>query len=221
MNSPFVDTILYTTVELSPEQLNNNLYSNIKQNLIKTLEKKCFRNYGYISKIYEILEHDQGRISAEDRHAYVVYRVTFSCRLCHPLEGTQIICKVNQNSELFINLIRDPIQIYVTADRVNKDIFIRDPNTNKMKLKNGDSLDTGMFVKATILAKKFTDKETRIMAFATLDDVATEKEVEDFYSDAYSTEKKFISLEDYKHQKQEPEVIDDDNGVIVDAKQTV
>jgi DNA-directed RNA polymerase subunit E'/Rpb7 len=217
MNNPFIDTILYTTVELSPDQLNNNLYSNLKHNLIKAIEKKCFRSYGYISKIYEILEHDQGRISAEDRYAYVTYKVTFSCRLCHPLEGTQIICKVNQNSELFVNLIRDPIQIYVTADRVNKDVFVRDSNTNKMRLKTGEPLDVGMFVKATILAKKFTDKETRIMAFATLDDVATEKEVEDFYSEAFSTEKKFISLEEYKTQKQ-PEVIDDDNGVIVDAK---
>ena len=58
MNNPFIDTILYTTVVLHPNQLNNNIYSNLKQTLIETLNKKCYKNYGYISEIYEILERD-------------------------------------------------------------------------------------------------------------------------------------------------------------------
>jgi len=205
MNNPFIDTKLYTTVELRPDQLNNSLYSNMKQNLIKSLEKKCFRKYGYINKIYEIIEHDQGRMYAEDNNGTVTYRVTFSCNLCHPLEKTQIICKVNQISQVFVNLIRDPIHIFVTIDNINKNVFTQDPQTHKLKLKNGDTLEVGRYVKATITAKKFTDKDVRIMAMATLDDVATDEEVDKYFGDIYVTERKLTASDEKKSPKPKQE----------------
>jgi len=45
-------TTLKSVVVVKPEQLNNDLYMNIKDNLEKRLLGKVFRNYGLIEKIY-------------------------------------------------------------------------------------------------------------------------------------------------------------------------
>jgi len=209
MNNPFLDTVLYTTVALHPSQLNNNIYSNLKQNLIKMLEKKCYKNYGYISKIYEILERDNGNIIPEDNDSCAVFKIKFSCRLCHPLENTQIICKVNLPTDIFISLSRSPIHLIVTNDndRINGNVFFKDPFEKKIKIKKtGEVLETGTFVKATIISKEFTDKDRRIIAMGRLDDIATDEEVEKFYGDEYLQDKQLVEFGDYVKMKPEKPV---------------
>lgn len=202
MNNPFVDTMLYTTIVLHPSQLDNNIYANLKLNLIKTLEKKCYKNYGYISKIYEILERDNGVIVPEDNTSSVTYKIKFSCRLCHPLENTQIICKVNQTADVFVSLFRDPIHIIATTDgdRINNNVFYKDPYEKKIKIRKTNSvLEPGTFVKATILSKAFTNKDKKILAIGKLDDIATDEEIGKFYSDEYSQDKQFVEFDEYTH----------------------
>lgn len=199
MNNPFIDTVLYTTVMLHPGQLNNNIYSNLKQNLIKTLERRCYKNYGYISKIYEILERDNGTVNN-----FISFKIKFSCRLCHPLETTQIICRVGQVSDVFISLLRDPIHVIVTTeeDRYNKNKFFKDPQTKKFIIKEtGEALEVGSFVKTTILSKGFTDKSKKIRALGTLDDVATEEEIKTFYNEEYAPVDHITEYEDYTNKR--------------------
>lgn len=186
MNSPFINTILYTTITLHPSQLNNDIYPNLKKNLITKLEKKCYKNYGYISKIYEILEHDDGMILAEDPLAAPIYKVKFSCLLCHPLKNMQIICKAKQFTKLFIRLVREPMEILVTDDRISSN-FEYSSITNQYRKKHGDYLSVGDFVKITVVGKIFTDKDKRIMVLGHLDDLATKEEIETYYADTYST----------------------------------
>ena len=137
MNNPFIDTMLYATVALHPSQLNNNIYSNLKQNLIEKYERRCYKDYGYICKIYEIIKRDNGILIPEDLNSSAIFKVKFSCRLCHPLENTQIICKVNQTTDLFISLVSEPIHIIVTtdSDRINSSVFYKDQYEKKIKNK--------------------------------------------------------------------------------------
>ena len=51
MNSASFKTVLDATVVITPSQLNNDLYMNIKDNLEKRLIGKCYKNYGLIEKI--------------------------------------------------------------------------------------------------------------------------------------------------------------------------
>lgn len=198
MNNPFINTMLYTTIALHPSQLNNQIYSNLKQNLIRTLEKKCYKDYGYICKIYEILERDNGIIVPEDITSSVSFKIKFSCRLCHPLENTQIICKVNQISDTFISLIRDPIHVIVTTDRINKNIFHHDTNDKKIKMNIGNTvLEPNTFVKVTIVAKTFIHKDRKILAVGILDDVASDNDVENFYSEEYSKDTHIVDFDTY------------------------
>ena len=109
MTSPYIDTKLYTTVILHPSQLNNEFYINLKGNLIEDIEKRCFGDYGYIIKIYEILQYSNGIIAAENSSASCSYDVEFSCRLCRPLKNKTIICEVEIINNVLIRLKNLPI----------------------------------------------------------------------------------------------------------------
>lgn len=202
MLSPFIDTILYTQVGLHPKQLNNDIYSNLKQNLIKKVEGQCYLNYGYITKVYEIIEKKNPHLITEDNSASTIFDIKFSCRLCHPLEKTQIICKINQITDTFISLQRDPIHIIIPIDRVNSTNFVKDSMSGKIKIKKTmDILESGTFVKTTIYNKTMANKDKRILAVGTLDDVTTESEVEQYYSSEYPVERKFVNYDEYVAKK--------------------
>ena len=209
MSNPFKDTILYTTVVLRPEQLNNNIYSNIKQNLNR-LVGKCYKKYGYISKIYEILERDMGCIKAEDISSSVEYKVKFSCRLCYPIEKTQIICKINKITPVFVSLLREPIYITVpvgNSGSFNENNFYWDAHKKHFIIKKtNEILEQNTFVKATILSKTFSDKDKSIFAIGYLDNVASDEEINKFYSDEFA-------------QKNTPKEFDEiiGNGIVVDS----
>src|ERR1700722_13785306 len=98
MLSPYINTKLFTLVTVMPNQMNNDIYSHMKSNLAQRLEGKCYRNFGYISKIYEILEHGDGVIEPENPTAAAAYNVKFTCRLCIPLKDKYIICKVEKTN---------------------------------------------------------------------------------------------------------------------------
>jgi hypothetical protein len=141
-----------------------------------------------------------GIMIPEDNSSSVTFKIKFSCRLCHPLENTRIICKVNQTADVFISLIRDPIHIIVTTgdDRINGNVFYKDHYEKKIKVKKtNDVLEPGTFVKATILSKAFTDKDKKIIAIGTLDDIATDEEIEKYYSEEYSQDKQFVDFTEY------------------------
>jgi DNA-directed RNA polymerase subunit E'/Rpb7 len=198
MLSPFIDTILYTKIGLHASQLDNNIYSNLKQNLIHKLVGRCYLNYGYISKIYEILERSNPHLITEDNMASTIFNVKFSCRLCHPMDGQQIICKITQITDTFIKLERLPIHVFITPDRINKTNFTKDLISGKIKItKTLEDLEKELFVKVTIMSKTMTHKDERIIAVGILDDVANEKEIEQFYGSEYEIEKKIVNYDEY------------------------
>ena len=108
LSTPYIDTVLYSKVCIKPYQINNDLYLNLRNNLKKNKEKKC-NEYGYITKIYKILDFTDGEVIPENFDASVIYNVSFSCRLCKPILNQKIICKIEFINKLFIKSINGPI----------------------------------------------------------------------------------------------------------------
>jgi len=201
--SPFINTKLYTTVALHPSQLNNNIYSNIKQNLIKMYEKRIYLGYGYINKVYEILERNNGNLVAENNDAMVFFKIQFSCMLCYPLEGTQIISKIVIVSSGGIFLERFPMRIIITnsPDRINDKVFSLINNDKIIVKSTNEELVKGTFVKITILSKIMVSNEMNIIVIGRLDDIANETEIETMYEQEYSQDKKpIIDYNEYVKQ---------------------
>ena len=57
LHNPSTNTTLVCPIMLYPNQMDNKMHIHIKSNLINKLEKKCYKNYGYINKIFSIELH--------------------------------------------------------------------------------------------------------------------------------------------------------------------
>ena len=209
-SGPYITTVLETQITLKPNQMNNQIYKNLKDNLIKQLEGKCYRNYGYIVKIYEILKYSEGIVIPENPTASAVFGVRFSCRLCNPLKRKQIICKIHKINNAFINAQNGPITVIVPINSITGDIFYQDTKTNKLmaKQKTGPSFEItpGKYIRISIIAKQFNDMATIIMATGELVDIVTnDEEIKKSYSDEYGVgnERKYINFDKYIEDKSE------------------
>jgi DNA-directed RNA polymerase subunit E'/Rpb7 len=213
MSGPYITTVLSSIVSLHPKQMDNSVYKHLKENLIKKLEGRCYSRYGYISKIYEILEYSKGRIIPENPMASATFSVKFSCRLCHPMKKRQIICKIQKINKLFINATNGPITVIITMNRINGQIFYQDAKTNKLMAKTGDGKSTevmsGKFIKVTVESKSFNDMDNIIMAMGELNNMATDQEIkksfEEEYGDAINIgDTKLVTFEKYIASENEP-----------------
>ncbi len=187
MSSPYINTELYTTVPLMAVQMNNNVYLHLKNNLKDKVKERCFKHYGYIVDVYEILEHSDGIVVPESMMGDATYDIRFSCRLCTPQRGTQIVCQIDRAHKILITARNGPIVAIITTDRINENIFFTD-NNNNLQYKKGDKsyvLSEKDFVVVTLQSITFHHGDDKIKAIVHLDDVATEEQVKEFYKELY------------------------------------
>lgn len=198
MSSPYINTKLYSRVTILPNQMNNDIYSHMKTNLIKRLEGKCYKKYGFITKIYEILDRSDAVLEPENPMAAAIYKIKFSCRLCMPLKDKYIICKVERTIPMLTSLSNGPIRILVTNDRINKDNFVIGKSGILIKTQIGTkTLNSGDHVKVKIDSRKFNDSDTIIMCMGVLESMATAEESSRFALDEYNVNDKFVDYDKY------------------------
>lgn len=199
MTSPYINTIIHTTVMLHPYQMDNKIYINLKKNLENKVTKKCFSKYGYIVKVIEIIDYKDGRIEAENTESSALFDLEFSCRICSPLRNTQIVCEIDRVNKLLITAKNGPILVVITNDRLNSNVFFKDNNNNIRYKKDGQSkmLEPQDFIKVTLQTIQFYDGDEKIKAIGFVDDIATEEEKKSYYSDQYIDTDEVIDFESY------------------------
>lgn len=205
MTSPYINTKIITNVTLYPNQMNNNIYLNLKKNLEKKVIGKCFEDYGYISEIYGIeYGPEDNVIEAENFSASAEYKILFSCRLCIPLKKKQIICEVGRVNKLLVTVTNGPILIVITNNRINDKIFFTDNNNNLRYRSENKSyiLKSKDFVKVTIITTTFNNGDEKIKAIGFLDDMANNKEIKQFYQELYNKEGEIVDLNEYLKNKE-------------------
>ena len=186
MNSASFKTVLDATVVITPSQLNNDLYMNIKDNLEKRLIGKCYKNYGLIEKIYNIQKISDGKINQEDNDCNVYYNVSFHCRILKPVINSTIIAKVNSINNDYIFLTSSNIKIIVTNKKIGNN-YINDTINNTYKNKETNKvIENGDFMKVNVLKYQLMDKEKNIYVEGSLVDEATDEEVDKFYNQLYT-----------------------------------
>ena len=189
MNNPYKTTILNTTVSLQPRQMNNEVYLNLKNNLIEDMEGKCFKDYGFITEVFEITKEGYPRIRSENLRADAEFDVEFSCRICKPIPDDNIICKVERVNKLLMKAQNGPIIAIIPGDRINDDHFFHDKNRNlQMRLKDGKSklVEPGDLVIVNINRVKFVNGDNQIKTICFLERMATEEERKDFAKQQFS-----------------------------------
>lgn len=208
--NPYITTELQTRVSLMPHQLNNDRYINLKQNLIKNVENKC-NKYGFITKVYKILNHNEGVIEPENLMAAVIYDVSYSAQICLPVEGTQIICQIDKINKMIITAKNGPIMAVIKTSDINEINFSID-NLDNVVHSSKKKLETGDYIKITIRRKRFHAGDEQIYVIGFLDDITTEKEVETCYyqpKTEVDTEEK-MRTEDIQTTEEKEEEVDVD-----------
>jgi len=190
-------TELKGKVHIEPSQMNTELYTHLKINLKKNLEQKCYKNYGFISKINAITEKSGGIIHAENPSASAVFNIKFSCKLCNPLQHSIIVGKVQNINSLTVSLRSGPIKIVVMSKNIDPDVFYIDKYKNLVhKNESGSSLiNSGDHLKIKILSKTFNNADQFITAFGYIIDVASQNDIEEYYKNEYdNVEKDFVEF---------------------------
>lgn len=189
LSTPYIDTVLYSKVCIKPYQINNDLYLNLRNNLKKNKEKKC-NEYGYITKIYKILDFTDGEVIPENFDASVIYKVSFSCRLCIPKMNQKIICKVAFINKLFVKTINGPIisVTLVKSDDVSNNFTIN--NLNEIQhIKSKNILKPNDHVTLIVKGIRFESRDQKIVITSYLDDMPTEDEIKKYFDENFESEK--------------------------------
>lgn len=200
LSSPYIDTELYERVLITPQQIQNDIYIYLKDNLKKKIEKKC-NKYGYITKVYKILDHSDGEIVPENFDASLIYNVKYSCRLCRPIENTDIVCKIELMNKSLIKASNGPIICVIGINYINNKLFSFSNsgqliyNNNKI-IKDGDHIITG------IRATNYFAGDERIIILGELKAIPSKDDIEKYYKEKLETENIIIENE---------YILDDDN----------
>lgn len=191
LNKPYYDIEQEENVLLKPQQMNSDILLNLKVNTKEKIEGKC-NKYGYIDKVYKILEYNDGLLESENLSGGAIYRVKYHCRIYTPLENTSIIGEIILLNPELIIVINGPIRIFIPRESINSENF--DINRNFMVKKDKSSLELNQRVIVCIKDKKINPGDKNIKCIGYLLDIATEKQIKDYYDESLeeSTSNNFI-----------------------------
>jgi DNA-directed RNA polymerase subunit E'/Rpb7 len=180
--NPCNDIEMYTKVILYPHQMNNDIYINLKKNLVDKLENKCTQ-HGFIKKIHKITSYTNGIIEPENFTGSAVYNVKYLANICIPIEKTIIIGKIT-------SIIPNTQFVVVEYGNILKLIFMKrssDINTQKFSIiennnikhtQSGKILSNNDYIKVVIKAVKFYPNDTMIKCMVSLEDIPTNEEIQ-------------------------------------------
>jgi DNA-directed RNA polymerase subunit E'/Rpb7 len=208
---PCKDKILYTKIILNPNQMNNDIYINLKKNLIDKLEGKCITD-GYVIKIYKILEYTDGVIDGENFTGAAVFNIKYLAKICVAIRETTIIAKITEylpNANFALAEYGNIIKIIFTKNErdINNQIFIITNDKNIVHLRSQKKLQVNDYVKLQLKTIRYYHNDIYIKCMAFLDDFPTLSEIEKY---AHKEDAKVV----YNIDNKSMVYYNDDNEVI-------
>jgi len=193
LQNPYSNKILNTRILVPCSKLNSDIYINIKNILKNKYEGNCIK-YGYISKIFKILDYSNNNIDINNLDCSVSYFVKYSARLCYPVENTLIIAKIITMNKQFFVAENGPITNMIKYNNINESKFKLDEQRNIIIKKTKKKLDIGNYVKIQILAKKMYNNDNKIGTLSYLIDIPSQNEIDNFYEKKNRTEDVFDTV---------------------------
>ena len=215
--NPCKDITLKTKINLRPDHMNNDLYYNLKKNLIDKVEGKCIE-YGYVIKVYRILDYSNGYVEAENFTGCATYEVLYLAKVCIPVKDNIIVAKItsyipnvnfviaefgNIQKIIFTKTERD---MYTKLFEINKDNIKHIP-TQKILAINDN-------IKIQLKSIRLYQNDTTIQSMGYVVDIATPSEVSSY---GFTNEIKLNKLENldnsiYLNEDNDVEDINVDNS---------
>lgn len=174
---PYINIEIETELRITPDKLNNDLYINLKKKCEEKLLNRSYKEYGYITHIYELIKY-QGFVKAEELHGVASFKVHVSCRVCAIYKGAIIICSIQKMTESLIFAKNGPITMVIVKENMDATKFIVDATTGtiKYKTKSGSliELKNEMRINVTVLSRMYN--VTNVFCYGYLNKVADRNE---------------------------------------------
>lgn len=178
---PCKDDILYTRIMLLPQQMNNELYINLKKNLIEKVESKCSKD-GYIVRIYKILDYKHGVIEAENFTGSATYNIKYLAKVCIVIREMMIVAKVVSyvpDTNFIVTEFGPIIKIISSKNYrdINQSNFTILGNRTISHNKTEETIKNDTYVKIQIKSVKFNQNDKNIKCMGYIHDIANADEI--------------------------------------------
>lgn len=200
MSGPYFITTLEADVRVHPSQMNNNISDNIRRNLERDYLNKCYNNYGYIDKLYDVDNNIKGGIiRAEDNTSSSVHRVKFNCRICNPIKQSTIMGRITSINNMMIVAENGPIKFIIGESDINtnniqfkKSAFY--PVSAKGEIIN-KPIVKGTYVMIKVMNKKLVKNKRNILVFGRLESVISDDndKVKNVIRNQYETSERILA----------------------------
>ena len=187
LTSPYKNIEQHTRISIEPFNMGSQIIWSMLQTLIDKVEKKCNKN-GYVDKVYKILKYSDGFMPVENLNGNAIYNISYSCRICIPIEQTLIIGLVKVINQELIIATNGPINIFLPKEYIDANIW--EFNEGYINTKTKKKLISGNYIKLEIHQKRINLNDNTINTIGILHDIATEEEIEKFYGNNNLIEKK-------------------------------
>ena len=182
--SPYKNIIQYSKIQVKPNQMNSDIRNILKMNLRKKVEKKCNKN-GFIDEVYKIEQSEAMDMEPENLSGASNFMVTFHCRICIPVQNTQLVVQIKNLNQVLILAVNGPIMIFIPKDNIDLDTW--DVYDNFMHKQKKEELKVGSFVKVEVLATRINQLDYQIKVIGSLVDFASESEIKNYFGSVVDT----------------------------------
>lgn len=154
-NSIFTPSILNESITLQPNKITSNIDNIILKELKKAVGNKC-GSHGYIDEnSIVILKRTIGKLNTGHLNGSISYDVSYKAKLCNPIEGSEISCKIININKMGILAREDPLSIVLARQHhISNETF--------------DSLKIGDLINVKIIGKRFELYDNQITAIGEL-----------------------------------------------------
>lgn len=176
--SPYKNITQYSKIQVKPNQMNSDIKNIVKMTLRKKVEKKCNKN-GFIDEVYRIEESEAMDMEPENLSGCCNFKVSFHCRICIPVENTQLVVQIKNLNQVLILAVNGPIMIFIPKENIDLDVW--DIYDHFLHKKSKEVLKVNSFVKVEVIKARINQLDYQIKVIGKLLDFATEDEVNNYY----------------------------------------
>ena len=183
--SPYKNITQYSKIQVKPNQMNSDIKNIIKMTLRKKVEKKCNKN-GFIDEVYRIENSEAMDMEPENLSGCCNFKVSFHCRMCIPIERTQLVVQIKNLNQVLILAVNGPIMIFIPKENIDLETW--DIYDHFLHKKSKEVLKVNSFVKIEVVKARINQQDYQIKVIGKLLDFATEEEVNNYYGNVVETD---------------------------------
>lgn len=159
-NSIYVKSVLTHHISLSPYEIENGVDETILESLKKNVEGKCSKDGFVKENSVSIIKRTTGQIRNNQFTGDIHFQVLYSCLICNPSNGEDIICEVKQKNKMGILATNGPLLIIIPFQHhSNRDIFQNIEINNKLVV--------------SVIGKRFNTNDVNIEVVAKIREIMT------------------------------------------------